>query len=134
MSRSYSTSPRGGRKDRPTSSIDLFIRYGHASLQYDRYVEQVRRRRINDRAEVVNPLSHFTDEELRQDVHRFVPLLGPEVSEKKLLRAAQLAKDIRLYDEVARGTVPDEVKNSLPVQLEEDEARELRRERDSPFR
>jgi hypothetical protein len=103
-------------------------------VQYDRYAEQVRRRRNNDRAEVVNPLSHFTDEELREDVRRFARLLGPEVSEEKLLRAARVAKDIRLYDEVARGTLSDEVRKSLPVQLKDFEARELRRERDSPFR
>ncbi len=120
-----------------SSSIDLSMDLDHQrrrSAQHDRYAEQVRRRRYNDRAEVVNPLSHFTDEELAQDVHRFVRLLGPDVSEEKLLRAARVAKDIRLYDEVARGALPEEVKISLPVQLSEEEAQELCRERDSPFR
>jgi len=56
----------------------------------------------------------------------------PSIAYEDLIRAARVAKDIRLYDEVARKE-GYHVESDLLVQLTEDEKRALRRERDVPF-
>ena len=76
-------------------------------------------------------LGHFTDAELQEDVHRFVVDYLPSISEEKLLRAARVAKDIRLYDEAARS--PFGTKHTLLVELTEEEKRALRGEKDVTF-
>ncbi|KAF0320810.1 glycosyl hydrolase [Colletotrichum asianum] len=91
---------------------------------------QARRRQINDRAVIENPLAHYTDEQLEADVKSFAERLTVDTT--ALLRAARVAKDIKLYDEVARNTFPGAGKD-LPVQLTAEEKRALRRERDVPF-
>lgn len=73
--------------------------------------------------------AHFTDKQLEADVKAFAERL--EVDESALLRAARVAKDIRLYDEVARN--PSHEAGRLPVELTNEEKRALRRERDVPF-
>lgn len=93
---------------------------------------QARTRRANDRAVIENPLTHYTDEELEEDVKRFAEDYLPSVNYDSLLRAAWVARDIRIYDEVARSEEPHAVLN-LPVQLTPDEKKALRRERDVPF-
>lgn len=77
-------------------------------------------------------IAHLTDEELQRDVQSFVDNHIPSIAYEDLIRAARVAKDIRLYDKVAR----EEgfcVESDLLVQLTEDEKRALRRERDVPF-
>ncbi|KAF6828555.1 hypothetical protein CPLU01_08424 [Colletotrichum plurivorum] len=95
----------------------------------DRLAVQTRRRQTNDRAVIENPLAHFTDKQLEADVKAFAERLI--VDESALLRAARVAKDIRLYDEVARN--PSHEAGRLPVELTDEEKRALRRERDVPF-
>lgn len=69
---------------------------------------------------------------MQRDVQSFVENHIPSVAYEDLIRAARVAKDARLYDEVARKEgyhfEPD-----LLVQLTEEEKRALRRERDVPF-
>ncbi|WYZ34106.1 hypothetical protein EsH8_I_000382 [Colletotrichum jinshuiense] len=97
----------------------------------DRQRRQAHRRRINDRAVIENPLAHYTDEQLEADVTLFAQKCL-NVNTAALLRAARVAKDIKLYDEVARN--PNEgASKELPVQLTPEEKRALRRERDVPF-
>ncbi|KAF6809423.1 hypothetical protein CSOJ01_06901 [Colletotrichum sojae] len=95
----------------------------------DRLAVQTRRRQINDRAVIENPLAHFTEKQLEADVKAFAERLV--VDETALLRAARVAKDIRLYDEVARN--PSHEAGRLPVKLTNEEKEALRRERDVPF-
>lgn len=77
-------------------------------------------------------IAHLTDEELQRDVRSFVDNHVPSIAYEDLLRAARVAKDIRLYDEVARkeGYYGE---TNLLVKLTEDEKRALRRERNVPF-
>ncbi|POR31138.1 Putative polyol transporter 2 [Tolypocladium paradoxum] len=104
-----------------------------ASLGYDdRFSAQVRSRRTNAGAVIENPLAHLTDRELEEDVKQFSEKHLPSVKYEDILRAARVAKDIRLYDEIARR--PDfDVRNRLPVNLSDEEKRALRRERDVAF-
>lgn len=74
--------------------------------------------------------AHYTDEQLEADVKSFAERLTVDTT--ALFRAARVAKDIKLYDEVARNTFPGAGKD-LPVQLTAEEKRALRRERDVPF-
>ncbi|KAM0254516.1 hypothetical protein ACHAQJ_006736 [Trichoderma viride] len=97
-----------------------------------RFSVQIRGRRANGNAIIENPLAHLTDEELQKDVRSFVENLIPSIAYEDLLRAARVAKDIRLYDEVARKE-GYHVESDLLVQLSADEKRALRRERDIPF-
>ncbi|KAL7813184.1 MFS general substrate transporter [Trichoderma aethiopicum] len=87
----------------------------------------MRRRTKADRT-----LAHLTDEELERDVQSFVENHLPSVRYEDLLRAARVAKDIRLYDEVARQKGYN-FEPTLPVQLTKEEKYALRRERDVPF-
>jgi hypothetical protein len=78
------------------------------------------------------PVAHLTDQELEQDVtrwaHNFLPIVDPQ----KLLRGARVAKDIRMYDEVAR--CPDAAFGAdLQVILTAEERNALRREKDVTF-
>ncbi|KAL6898860.1 MFS general substrate transporter [Trichoderma evansii] len=97
-----------------------------------RFSFQVRGRQANGTAIIENPLAHLTDEELQRDVRSFVDNHIPSIAYEDLLRAARVAKDVRLYDEVARKERYHGESNLL-VQLTEDEKRALRRERDVPF-
>ncbi|KAL7782515.1 MFS general substrate transporter [Trichoderma ceciliae] len=97
-----------------------------------RFSAQIRGRRANGNAIIDNPLAHLTDEELQKDVRSFVENHLPSVAYEDLLRAARVAKDIRLYDEIARQRGYHAELN-LPVHLTADEKRALRRERDVPF-
>ena len=79
-----------------------------------------------------NNAAHLTDQELEEDVKQFAQNHLPFVGYENILRAARVAKDIRLYDSVARN--PDfDVKNRLPVNLTDKEKYALRRERDAAF-
>ncbi|OTA06064.1 hypothetical protein A9Z42_0067840 [Trichoderma parareesei] len=91
-------------------------------------------RRANGNGNVVieNALAHLTDEELERDVQSFVETHLPSVRYENLLRAARVAKDIRVYDEVARQKGYN-FEPTLPVQLTKEEKYALRRERDVPF-
>ncbi|KAL0780791.1 hypothetical protein CaCOL14_002126 [Colletotrichum acutatum] len=93
--------------------------------------QQARHRHINDRAVIENPLSHYTDEQLEADVTSFAERYL-NVDKGALIRAARVAKDIKLYDEVARNP-SDAAGKELPVQLTTEEKRALVRERDVPF-
>lgn len=93
---------------------------------------QAQTRYNNDRAVIENPLSHLTDEELQVDVKRFVDDFLPTVQYDAVLRAARVARDIRLYDEVSRVN-SQHVYRHLPVQLTDEEKIALRREKDVPF-
>lgn len=69
---------------------------------------------------------------MEEDVRQFAEHHLPSVKYEDILRAARVAKDIRLYDEIARR--PDfDVRNRLPVNLTDEEKRALRRERDVAF-
>nr|CBS32697.1 hexose transporter [Colletotrichum graminicola] len=92
---------------------------------------QAHRRRINERAVIENPLAGYTDEQLEADVASFAQE-HLNVDTAELLRAARVAKDIRLYDEVARNS-SESANRELPVQLTGEEKRALVRERDVPF-
>ncbi|ODA76026.1 hypothetical protein RJ55_08308 [Drechmeria coniospora] len=93
-----------------------------------RYAAQVQSRRTNDGAIIENPL----DAELDGDVRQFAQQHLPCVSYEDILRAARVAKDIRLYDMIARRPGFD-VRNRLPVHLTDEEKKALRRERDVTF-
>lgn len=98
----------------------------------ERFREQVRQRQRNDRAVIENPLAHLSDEELVADVHEFHRRCLPFVKVDVLLRAARVAKDIRTYDEVARGQMSDE--NWEPSRrLDDDEKAALQAEKDNLF-
>jgi hypothetical protein len=81
---------------------------------------------------LLTKIAHLTDEELQKDVRSFVENHIPSIAYEDLLRAARVAKDIRLYDEVARKE-GYHAESDLLVQLTTDEKRALRRERDIPF-
>ncbi|PHH82303.1 hypothetical protein CDD82_6411 [Ophiocordyceps australis] len=74
----------------------------------------------------------MTDQELQDDVRLFVDNHLPIVEYQDLLRAARVAKDVRLYDEVARHEEL-ETRHSLPVTLTRIEKTALRREQDVAF-
>ncbi|GKT43400.1 putative polyol transporter 6 [Colletotrichum spaethianum] len=104
---------------------------GHEHSGHERLAKQARRRQINDRAVIENPLADYTDEQLEADVTSFAKA-SLNVDTAALLRAARVAKDIRLYDEVARNS-SESAGRELPVQLTNEEKRALVRERDVPF-
>lgn len=104
-----------------------------ASTRNDgRFSLQMRSRRSNEKAIIDNPLAHMTDEELQRDVRSFVENHIPSIAYEDLIRAARVAKDVRLYDDVARKE-GYHAESDLLVQLTEEEKRALRRERDVPF-
>lgn len=74
----------------------------------------------------------MTDKELEEDVKEFAQKKLPVVPYEQILRAARVAKDIRMYDEIARRPGFDS-RHHLPVTLTEDEKTALRRERDVTF-
>lgn len=76
--------------------------------------------------------AYFTDAELELDVQAFTQQYLPSIPYAKVLRAARVAKDIRLYDEVARSTDPS-IGMGLPVELTDEERECLMRERDRVF-
>lgn len=76
------------------------------------------------------PQAHLTDEQLEADVTTFAERCLT-VNKAALLRAARVAKDIKLYDEVARN--PSHEAGKLLVDLTDVEKRALCRERDGPF-
>jgi hypothetical protein len=82
----------------------------------------------------VVPRSRFsarlTDEELERDVREFHAAFLPFLKMDELLRAVQVAKDIRIYDAVARSD-NSHAGEHLPVQLTAKEKIALKRERDS---
>ncbi|KAG5920758.1 hypothetical protein E4U42_006080 [Claviceps africana] len=92
-----------------------------------------RGRRANDRAIIENPLACLTDAELEIDVRRFVTDVLPSVDYHKLLRAARVGRDIRLYDEAARQSAAYNQRNRLPVTLTDEEKTALRKEKDNTF-
>lgn len=94
---------------------------------------RIRSRRSNDRAIIENPPAHLTDTELERDVEKFVTDILPPVKYNDLLRAARVAKDIRLYDEAARQSAGYEERNRLLVVFTEDEKKALRKEKDDAF-
>ncbi|WQF78615.1 hypothetical protein CDEST_03629 [Colletotrichum destructivum] len=67
----------------------------------ERLAKQALRRRINDRAVIENPLADYTDDQLEADVRSFAQTTM-HVDTKSLLRAARVARPVRLYDEVVR--------------------------------
>ncbi|PKK45095.1 hypothetical protein CI102_9433 [Trichoderma harzianum] len=105
---------------------------GASARNESQYSAATRGRRPNGNAIIENPLVHLTDEELQRDVRSFVENHLPSVEYENLLRAARVAKDIRVYDEVARKK-GFHFESGLPVQLTMEEKRALTRERDVPF-
>ncbi|KAH6891067.1 hypothetical protein B0T10DRAFT_605400 [Thelonectria olida] len=93
---------------------------------------QINNRRANDQAIIENPLTHVSDEELEADVRNFADTYLRSIKYDDILRGARVAKDIGLYDQVARDSDPN-AGSHLPVQLTAEEKRALRRERDGPF-
>ncbi|KAJ6440983.1 sugar transporter [Purpureocillium lavendulum] len=98
----------------------------------DRLAAQIQTRKTNDGAVIENPLAYMTDQELEEDVKEFAQKKLPCVPYEQILRAARVAKDIRMYDEVARRPGFD-ARHRLPVTLTDEEKSALRRERDVTF-
>ena len=73
----------------------------------------------------------MTDQELVDDVRQFAQKHLPSVRYEDVIRAARVAKDIRLYDKVARRRPVSG--SRLPVQLTPEESEAIIRERDSAF-
>ncbi|TLD19082.1 hypothetical protein PspLS_10007 [Pyricularia sp. CBS 133598] len=128
---------QGGREIDPNNNVTTTPSKTKDQHRRQRLQAQARRRRINNRAIIDNPLAHVTDEDLAQDAQQFARAWLSDVpgSAKKLLRAARVAKDIRTYDDVARGIGVENAAAAelLPVVLTEAEKRALRDERDSTF-
>lgn len=76
-------------------------------------------------------IAHLTDEELEADVRMFAQYCLA-VDPEQLLRAARIAKDVRLYNMIAHSSDPNAGRD-LPVQLTEEEKKALCREKDSPL-
>ncbi|KJZ76758.1 hypothetical protein HIM_03635 [Hirsutella minnesotensis 3608] len=76
--------------------------------------------------------AHLSDTELEEDVKEFARNHLPSVPYEKILRAARVAKDIRIYDEVAR-RVRFDVRDRLPVHLTSEEKEALCREKNVTF-
>ncbi|CAM1503838.1 Fc.00g014290.m01.CDS01 [Cosmosporella sp. VM-42] len=92
----------------------------------------LRKLRANGLSVIENPLVSFTDDELKEDVQRFRDQILRSVDFDNLLRAARVAKDVRMYDQIARDKNPTEDSKFL-VQLTPEEKKALRQERDNPF-
>ncbi|KAI0799267.1 sugar transporter-domain-containing protein [Xylaria sp. FL0064] len=118
------------REPNATPHIELGIRAASVSAARDSYQNQGHRRRKNYQAVIESPLARLTDEELERDVREFHQEFLPFVDVQQLLRAVQVAKDIRIYDAVARSDDPHAGKD-LPVQLTAKEKTALRKEKDS---
>lgn len=73
----------------------------------------------------------MSDEELVEDVREFARKQLPFVPFEDVLRAARVAKDVRLYDEVARRRLG--AGSQLAVQLTPEERKAITRERDFAF-
>ncbi|KAI6294441.1 hypothetical protein MCOR03_005793 [Pyricularia oryzae] len=127
---------QGGSEMDPNNNASTTPPKTNDQHRRQRLQAQARRRRINNRAIIDNPLAHVTDEDLTQDAQQFARAWLSDVpgSARKLLRAARVAKDIRSYDDVARGLGGDGgAELLLPVVLTEAEKRALRDERDATF-
>ncbi|ELQ37640.1 sugar transporter [Pyricularia oryzae Y34] len=127
---------QGGSEMDPNNNASTTPPKTNDQHRRQRLQAQARRRRINNRAIIDNPLAHVTDEDLTQDAQQFARAWLSDVpgSARKLLRAARVAKDIRTYDDVARGLGGDGgAELLLPVVLTEAEKRALRDERDATF-
>ncbi|KAI0429981.1 sugar transporter-domain-containing protein [Xylaria sp. FL1042] len=110
--------------------IELGIRASSVSTARDPYQNQGHRRRNSYQAVIESPLARLTDEELEGDIREFHRQFLPSIDVQQLLRAVQVAKDIRIYDAVARSDDPHAGKD-LPVQLTAKEKMALRKEKDS---
>ncbi|KAK8065967.1 sugar transporter [Apiospora hydei] len=119
------------RRPSNTTGVELPDRTS-VSTGHTRFNAQLSRRRHNNQAVIVNPLSHLTDEELVADVHQFQAHYLGSVESDDLLRAARVAKDVRTYDEVARSEDPA-AGSGLPVTLDPKEKEALKAEKDVLF-
>ncbi|KAJ3495355.1 hypothetical protein NLG97_g3450 [Lecanicillium saksenae] len=79
-----------------------------------------------------NPVAHFPDQRLQEDVDKFLSSTRLNVQREALLRAARVAKDIDQYEAFVTGRSPYP-RGSLLVQLTDQEITALRRERLVPF-
>ncbi|KAK1532775.1 uncharacterized protein CCOS01_04758 [Colletotrichum costaricense] len=91
----------------------------------DRFRAQVSRRNINTEAIIEAPLVHLDDDELEEDVRQFAENL-PGVPFQRILRAAQVSKEIRAYTD-------EGLQDSLPIKLKPKERIALKAERDKAF-
>ncbi|KAK8034652.1 hypothetical protein PG993_009647 [Apiospora rasikravindrae] len=119
------------RRPSNTTGIELPDR-ASVSTGHTRFNAQLSRRKHNNQAVIVNPLSHLTDEELRADVYQFQAHYLDSVKPEDLLRAARVAKDVRTYDEVARAE-DIAAGSGLPVTLDPKEKEALKAEKDVLF-
>ncbi|KAI0420769.1 sugar transporter-domain-containing protein [Xylaria grammica] len=117
------------REPHAAPPMELGIRAPSVSTARDSHQTQGHRRR-KYQAVIESPLARLTDEELESDAREFQRKFLPFVLVDKLLRAVQVAKDIRIYDKVARSEDPHESDN-LPVKLTTEEKVALRKEKDS---
>ncbi|KAI3321109.1 hypothetical protein HD806DRAFT_546901 [Xylariaceae sp. AK1471] len=115
---------------RASNNIELAVRASSVSAAQDSYQARAYSRRNNYQAVIESPLARLTDEELERDVRDFHAAFLPFVKFEKLLRAVQVAKDIRIYDAVARSDDPH-ASDGLPVQLAANEKAALKMEKDS---
>lgn len=76
--------------------------------------------------------AHMTDAELEEDVRQFAETHLPSVKYETMLRAARVAKDKRIYEEVA-GRPRFDVRGRLPVHLTKEEKDALCREKNVAF-
>ncbi|KAI0467515.1 sugar transporter-domain-containing protein [Xylaria cf. heliscus] len=111
-------------------NIESGVRSSGVSVAQDSYQAEGHRRRNNYQGVIQSPLARLTDEELERDARDFQRAFLPRVKAERLLRAVQVAKDIRIYDAVARSEDPNAGRN-LPVQLTATEKIALKKERDS---
>ncbi|KAK8136548.1 sugar transporter [Apiospora sp. TS-2023a] len=118
---------------RPSNTIGIEMpERTSVSTCHTRFNAQLSRRRQNNQAVIVNPLSHLTDEELVADVYQFQANFLGSVKPEDLLRAARVAKDVRTYDGVARSEDPA-AGSGLPVTLKPEEKEALKAEKDVLF-
>ncbi|KAI1175207.1 sugar transporter-domain-containing protein [Nemania sp. FL0916] len=115
---------------RSERDVELGARGSVVSTTPHPYQVRERRRHNNYQQVIESPLAHLTDEELERDVYDFQRAFLPSVKPEKLLRAAQVAKYIRIYDSVARSEDPD-ADSDLPVRLTQEEKAALKKEKDS---
>ncbi|KAK8046556.1 hypothetical protein PG996_014620 [Apiospora saccharicola] len=134
----HSTAPlpdavSGSSIRRPSNTIGIEMpERTSVSTGHTRFNAQLSRRRQNNQAVIVNPLSHLTDEELVADVYQFQAHFLGSVKPEDLLRAARVAKDVRTYDGVARSENPA-AGSGLPVTLKPEEKEALKAEKDVLF-
>ncbi|KAI0534130.1 hypothetical protein GGR58DRAFT_484064 [Xylaria digitata] len=118
------------REPNATPPIELGIRASSVSTARDLYQTQGYRRRNKYQVIIESPLAHLTEEEIERGVREFHREFLPLVDVDRLLRAVQVAKDIRIYDKVARSEDPHAGKG-LPVELTAEEKIALKKEKDS---